>query len=183
MRLTQNDTDFLQSLLALVDSSASPIELEEVRSCIHTNESRPINGGIREWVTQLECVLGIFARDRWACRDLFPEKPQAVKLEVLIAEGKKMLKGKYELERLFSLYPRFITVNALSIEVEELAKENYGFILYRAVETEIHYLEVVRNHSAAHWEETVLLTAEEADEFRSAPSYEFALTLLASHKA
>lgn len=70
-----------------------------------------------------------------------------------------------------------------TIEVEELLKENFGFILYRGVENGRHYLTVVRNHSFAYWDETVSLTGEETQTFKENPGYSQALILLNAKKS
>jgi hypothetical protein len=68
------------------------------------------------------------------------------------------------------------------IQVSEIFREDYGFILYEGLNGAGFFLDVLKNHSAAYWSEQHKITEAEKEELLKTPSYFKALEISARYK-
>jgi hypothetical protein len=67
--------------------------------------------------------------------------------------------------------PPFINYKSQEIKVRELCREHFGFILYTTEDGKDFYLELMKNKSAFHWEETIKIDEAGAKELIAEPTY------------
>ncbi len=100
-----------------------------------------------------------------------PEKKSLVLENIrLFAEG-----GDQELTRLFYAQTAYIRFRGARIRVERVLQDDGGFILYRALDEEAYYLDVMKNMSFAYYSECYRLSKPQGEAFLAKPSYEAAL--------
>ena len=75
-----------------------------------------------------------------------------------------------------------IIYNSQTIKVIEICREEFGFILFKAVNRGEYYLDIVRNHSFAYWSEIIEVSEEAANELIAEPTYYKAQVIFGNHK-
>jgi hypothetical protein len=181
----QEEKEFVRSILELTGVSTRQIDRSAVVALIKKYQAKPLNGLVRNWTTQLECLLDIFKSPTLSFEDLMPDLDQESRRRMIWDKFEKFLAGNFEDEdsEPYRIYTKYIIYNSKRIEVKELCRENFGFILFRAVDGNDYYLDVVLNQSFAYWNETCMVPAADAETFLNNPGYANARELLARYKS
>jgi hypothetical protein len=177
------EKEFIKHILKLTDDDVEDINRSSIAGLIKKYESKPMGGVVRNWVLQLEGLLDIPDDETHAFKDLRPDLDANAKLMMIRDTFEKFLNNEFrEGVRLYKYYTKYLIVDLQKIEVEEVCREDFGFILYRTVNGEDYYLDVLVNQSFAYWSENCKLLAADAEAFLKKPNYLAALSLLGKHK-
>lgn len=134
MNLSTIDAEYISRLLGAIEHKSDDTrEKACVKSIIVEFESKPVNGAVRNLVTQLECHLGIFESDTLGYVDIQPGIDSGTKWGKLIEALRKAGTDEFTFQELYRLYIKYITYDSNQIEVSEVCRENFGFILHKAV--------------------------------------------------
>ncbi|MBK9069792.1 MAG: hypothetical protein IPL79_02100 [Myxococcales bacterium] len=150
---------------------------------IERHRTVPINGIIRDVMTDVACHLGTYSSLSHAPVPLDETMSFADGLDRLLAALGE-LRGINQLHdlppeegdavaweppaRLYLLTWRKLAHNGQIIDVTELAQVPFHFVLLKAVEADVYYLAILKNHSAAYYEVIVRLDEAQAARARAA---------------
>lgn len=181
--LSETDKDFISQLLDILESKREVKALQfESRKIIKYFDEKSVNGAIRSLTCQLECNLNIFESETLSFKDLRPELSENEKRLSIIVAFKEALKGNLNFENTYETYIKYVIYNSDKIEVTEIYRENFGFILFKAVNSNEYYLDVMKNHSFAYWSELARITPSDAEELLKNSSYQNSLIILSKNK-
>lgn len=121
-------------------------------------------------------VWGLPGHPDYTWEDARPDLTQADKQALLREVLASHLGGApVELPTLFHRKTAYIHFRDERIRVEEVLHEAWGYILYRALDEEAYYLNVMKNMSFAYYDETYRLDKSQGEAFIAQPSYAAAL--------
>ena len=121
-------------------------------------------------------VWGLPGHPDYTWEDARPDLNQADKKALIRGVLASHLAGvPTELPQLFHRKTAYIHFRDARVRVEEVLFEAWGYILYRALDTDAYYLNVCKNMSFAYYDETYRLTKAQGEAFIAKPSYEAAL--------
>lgn len=121
-------------------------------------------------------VWGLPGDPDYTWEDARPDLAQADKQALVRAVLTSHLAGApTELPQLFHRKTAYIQFRGERIRVEEVLREDWGYILYRALDADTYYLNVCKNNSFAYYDETYRLSKAQGEAFISQPSYAAAL--------
>ncbi len=161
---SENDLRYINSVTTVLKSDASREEMQRnVAALIEEFERVPINGLVRQKMLDLSCHLGIYQSNvmsyRFTAESVTHQKGVEILIEVL-----SLLKQSGPIEvpdNLYQLYRKWIVWEGQQIEVEELVKDNWNYIVMKSKEHGELFIEVLNSRSAAYWDRLFLVDTED----------------------
>jgi hypothetical protein len=121
-------------------------------------------------------VWGLPGDPDYGWEDARPDLSQAEKQRLILdMVGVFKAGGDALVPELYHRTPRYIKFRGERIKIKVVHSEAWGYVLFRALEEEAYYLEVLKNVSAVYYNETYRLTTAQGEAFLARPSYEAAL--------
>jgi hypothetical protein len=121
-------------------------------------------------------VWGLPGHPDYTWEDARPDLTQADKQALIRAVLTSHLAGApTDLPQLFHRKTAYLHFRDARVRVEEVLREDWGYLLYRALDTDHYYLNVCKNMSFAYYDETYRLSKAQGEAFIAHPSYEAAL--------
>ena len=181
--MDEPEKEFAEQILKLIQPPVPDIDSAAVKTVIKKFTKKSLAAFVRDWTTQLECLLGIFESETLAFKDLKPGLNLTERQRIIQDQFERFLNHEYrQVDVIYEIYTRYLMYNSDKIEVEEILRENFSFILFKAIHSNEYYLDVVKNHSFAYWTETCNLPAAEAEAFIKKSGYWEAQSLVGKYK-
>jgi len=177
----EGDVAITLAIRALVGERApGDVDYDTLAEALARYRAGSMNGAVGELVTQLECNLGIYRNELMGFRDREPGIDALTKRRGILAGLEAALRGDFDAPaRPYELFIQRLRVDGAYLDVTELCRAQWAFILFRAT-TGAYYLDVVKNHSAAYWTECARVDAAEAEALVAEPTPEHADRILAA---
>lgn len=180
--ITDGDVAITLAIRVLVGERApGDVDYAELGEALARYRAGGQNGAVSALVTQLECNLGLFRHDTHGFRDREPGVDPLAKRRVILAGLEAALRRDFDAPAAhpYELFIQRLRVDGAYLDVTELCRAEWAFILFRAT-TGAYYLDVVKSHSAAYWSECAQIDAAEADALVADPSPARAERILAA---
>ena len=180
--ITEGDVAVVAAIRALVgEREPDQVDRDRLVDALARYRRGAQNGAVSWLITQLECNLGMFQDDSRGFRDRQPGVDALTTRRAILAALDAALQGDFAAARVdaYELYIQFLQVDGKKLAVTEIARAEWAFSLFRATTGE-HYLEVVKNQSAAYWTECACIDDAEAHALVFDPSPARALRSLAA---
>lgn len=178
------DLTYLDDVTVVLRRRADKATLaREIAPIIERNRTVPINGIIRDVMQDVACHLGTYSSRSHAPVPLDETMSFADGLDRLLAAVGELhaINQLHDLPphegdavaweppaRLYQLTWRKLAYDGETIDVTELAQVPFHFVLLKAVEADVYYLAILKNHSAAYYEVIVRLDEAQAAQARAA---------------
>ncbi len=168
--IKKKQVECCQNLLNLLqsgfdnDTLLSEIELLSDIGC---------NGLFMNILYQLKALLGQEIGPEYEWKDTMPELDEEQKKGIIAKELKACLnQEEIKHEKIFERVTRQISFNGEKVKVEELLREPWCYILYKAVGAEWYYLFLTKSQSSASWSVMHKLSKQQGETFLSNPNYD-----------
>jgi len=150
----ETDRDFLDSLIALLKNNPVKENLAvDIANIINDYEHKPVNGLIRDVVSDIECHLGIYKN---RIRDFEPRNDFdfaiGVKYYTDLLNTIRTSENFILPDNNYKTYIRWLYYENEKIEIEVLYKDNWNFILYKNKHALDFYISIVFSQSFASWD-------------------------------
>lgn len=180
--ISDGDVAIVRALSDLVGERApGDVDHAQLGEALARYRAGAQNGAVSALVTQLECNLGTFRHDTHGFRDREPAVDALAKRRAILAALEGALLGDFNAPDAhpYELTIQHLVVDGVKLDVTELCRAEWAFILFRAT-TGAYYLDVVKNHSAAYWSERARIDEAEANALLADPSPDRAERILAA---
>ncbi len=155
IQLSDNDNSYIDLILEILYAKLSKsVTASQIQSVVTTYQKIPINGLIRDIITDLECHLDIYSSDTNDYRLLQHTFTFSDGIDQYI-EVLNSIKHHSNVElpnNIYKIYPRWIYWNNQKIEVMLLYEDHWDFQIFKEVNNDQYYLSVLFNASAVYWE-------------------------------
>jgi hypothetical protein len=174
MILQENEQEIIETILQLTYK----IELdrllkEDLKSAIEHSDTIPVSMVIKNIFFEIACLYDVFEDDCRSCRDLHPELSIDNKKDILRTALSDLLMSQYKDHPiLYAHCIDHIYFGGDKIEVTEICREDWGYIIFKAVGNNDYYLDLMMNKSSAYWSETRKIDEAAAESLIADPSVE-----------
>jgi hypothetical protein len=174
MNLQEDQKAILETILQLTYKIESDKSLkEDLKSAIKHSDTIPLSGDIKSVLFQIACLYDVFESDCHSCKDLHPELSDDNKKDILRTALTDVLKDqRKEFHRLYTVSIDYVYYGNEKIEVTEICREGFVYILFKAKGKNEYYLDFVRNNSSAYWSETRKIDEAAAKSLIADPGFE-----------
>ena len=151
---SDTDKSYLESLVNSLKKDLPKEDLViEVANIVLEYERKPVNGLIRDVVSDIECHLGIYES---RIRDFEPRNDidykTGVKYFIDLLNTLRTLENFILPASIYNTYIRWLYYNNEKIEVDVLYMDKWNYILYKDKHVFDFYISVVFNQSFASWD-------------------------------
>lgn len=151
---SDTDKSYLESLVNSLKKDLPKEDLViEVANIVREYERKPVNGLIRDVVSDIECHLGIYES---RIRDFEPRNDidykTGVKYFIDLLNTLRTLENFILPASIYNTYIRWLYYNNEKIEVDVLYMDKWNYILYKDKHVFDFYISVVFNQSFASWD-------------------------------
>jgi|GEM_PF-1910588 len=161
---SENDIQYIDDVLSILASGSTKEDMcNSLMTTIAQYESVPINGLVRNKMLDVSYHLGIYQSKEMSYRFVGESVTHQEGIDLLLSVLSVLKQsGSIEVpDNLYQLYRKWIVWEERQIEVEELEKDNWNYILMRSKERGDLFIEVLNSRSAAYWDKLFLIEQED----------------------
>ncbi|WP_088656088.1 hypothetical protein [Geofilum rhodophaeum] len=151
---SETDENYINSLIELLKQDLSKDNLGiKVANVISDYKTKPVNGLIRDIISDIECHLGIYKN---SIRDFEPSEDfdykTGIKYYLDLLNTIKTSNNFILPDNKYKTYIRWFYYEKEKIEVDVLVMDNWNYILYKDKHSSDFYLSIVFSQSFASWD-------------------------------
>ncbi len=155
LNLSNDDNGYIDSIIEVLSRGLTKHDLAiHVKTIVEDYEKVPINGLIRDIITDLECHLDLYSSNTNDYR--FKDKTFTFSEGIdRFIEILKLVKQNKDFElpdNIYKIYQRWIYFDDDRIEVEPLLFDNWNYYLFKDMQKDNYYFSIMLNVSAAYWD-------------------------------
>ena len=174
MILQENEQEIIEAILQLTYKIELERSLkEDLKSAIEHSDTIPLSMVIKNIFFEIACLYDVFEDDCRSCRDLHPELGNDNKKDILRTALSDLLMSQYkDHPKLYDYCIDYIYYGGTKIEVTEICREDWGYILFKGIGNNRYYLDLMMNKTFAYWSETRIIDEAAAKSLIADPSIE-----------
>jgi hypothetical protein len=170
-KCSETDRNYLGSLKELLEKGLPKDRLGiEVLNVIQIYDRKPVNGLVRDVVSDLECHLGIYSQNN-RIRDFEPRNDfdytTGVKYFIDLLNTLQTSENFILPDNIYKTYIRWFYYENEKIEVDVLYMDHWNFILYKSKHAPDFYISVVFSQSFASWNVDFKIAGEQEQKLLS----------------